>query len=47
MDDDLGLKGEGDFILAKSDLSHTIQVPIFLLVEAKKEDIGERVATHC
>jgi len=41
VDADLGLKGECDFILAKSDLSHTIQAPIFLLVEAKKNDIGE------
>jgi hypothetical protein len=36
-----GLNGECDFILSKGPLSSTIQTPIFLLVEAKKNDVKE------
>lgn len=36
-----GLNGECDFILTKGPLSSTIQNPIFLLVEAKKNDVKE------
>ncbi len=39
-DSEKGLNGECDFILAKGPISHTIQTPIFALVEAKKNDIG-------
>ncbi|OQY43740.1 MAG: hypothetical protein B6242_14110 [Anaerolineaceae bacterium 4572_78] len=40
VDKEKGLVGECDFILSKGDMSHTIQTPIFSLVEAKKKDIG-------
>lgn len=35
-----GLVGECDFILSKGPVAHTIQTPIFALVEAKKNDIS-------
>lgn len=38
-DPDKGLDGECDFILSKGEISHTIQVPIVALLEAKKHDI--------
>ncbi len=38
-DPDKGLDGECDFILSKGELSHTIQIPIVALAEAKKHDI--------
>ncbi len=38
-DREKGLNGECDFILTKGEMSHTIQTPIFALVEAKKDDI--------
>lgn len=41
VDEERGLKGECDFILSKGPISSTIQAPIFLLVEAKKNDIKE------
>jgi hypothetical protein len=41
VDNEHGLKGECDFILSKGPVSSTIQVPIFALVEAKKNDIKE------
>lgn len=40
VDKEKGLVGECDFILAKGEIAHTIQAPIFSLVEAKKKDIG-------
>ncbi len=39
VDPERGLNGECDFILAKGEMSHTVQSPIFALVEAKKNDI--------
>ena len=39
VDADLGLNGECDFILTTGEISHTIQTPIFALVEAKRADI--------
>lgn len=39
VDEKQGLKGECDFILAKSPVSMTMQAPIVSLVEAKKSDI--------
>ncbi|MCK4493430.1 MAG: hypothetical protein KAU26_05210 [Methylococcales bacterium] len=36
-----GLTGECDFILSKGMMTHTIQAPIFALVEAKKNDISQ------
>ncbi|MCK5898132.1 MAG: hypothetical protein KAG06_03570 [Methylococcales bacterium] len=36
-----GLTGECDFILSKGQMTHTIQTPIFALVEAKKNDISQ------
>jgi hypothetical protein len=41
VDEEKGLKGECDFILSKGAVSTTIQSPIFLLVEAKKNDIKD------
>jgi hypothetical protein len=41
VDEEKGLKGECDFILSKGAISLTLQAPIFLLVEAKKNDIKE------
>ncbi len=38
-DPDTGLDGECDFILSKGEISHTIQIPIVALAEAKKHDI--------
>ncbi len=38
-DPDKGLDGECDFILSKGEISHTIQIPIVALAEAKKHDI--------
>ncbi|KHD06644.1 hypothetical protein PN36_29850 [Candidatus Thiomargarita nelsonii] len=40
-DSEKGLNGECDFILSKGPISSTIQVPIFSLVEAKKNDVKE------
>jgi hypothetical protein len=40
VDKERGLFGECDFILAKGEITHTIQAPIFALVAAKKKDIG-------
>jgi len=40
-DPEKGLNGECDFILSKGPISSTIQVPIFSLVEAKKNDVKE------
>ena len=34
-----GLHGECDFIFTKGKITHTIQTPIFALVEGKKDDI--------
>lgn len=39
VDQNKGLVGECDFILTKGEMKHTIQKPIFALVEAKKHDI--------
>lgn len=39
VDEEQGLKGECDFILAKSPVSLTMHAPILSLVEAKKSDI--------
>lgn len=39
VDQNRGLVGECDFILTKGKIKHTIQKPIFALVEAKKNDI--------
>jgi hypothetical protein len=41
VNDEKGLKGECDFILSKGPISSTIQAPIFILVEAKRNDIKE------
>jgi hypothetical protein len=41
VDDETGLKGECDFILAHGAMTTTLQAPIFCLVEAKKNDIKE------
>lgn len=41
VDDETGLKGECDFILARGAMTTTLQSPIFCLVEAKKNDIKE------
>jgi len=40
VDKDKGLTGECDFILSKGAMTHSIQSPIFALVEAKKNDIS-------
>lgn len=40
VDKDKGLTGECDFILSKGSITHSIQSPIFALVEAKKNDIS-------
>jgi len=40
VDQSKGLVGECDFILTKGEMKHTIQKPIFALIEAKKHDIG-------
>lgn len=40
IDENKGLVGECDFILTKGEIKHSIQEPIFLLVEAKKHDLG-------
>lgn len=40
-DESQGLNGECDFIVAKGAIRHTLQTPIFTLVETKKDDIGE------
>jgi hypothetical protein len=40
VDQDKGLVGECDFLLSKGPVAHTIQIPIFALVEAKKNDIS-------
>jgi len=40
-DPEKGLNGECDFILSKGPISSTIQLPIFSLVEAKKNDVKE------
>jgi len=42
-DKTLGLTGECDFIFSKGEMVHTIQAPVFTLVEAKKKDIGEGI----
>ena len=39
VDDETGLKGKCDFILAHGAMTTTLQAPIFCLVEAKKNDI--------
>lgn len=39
VDSSKGLHGECDFILSKGTISHTIQVPIIALVEAKRHDM--------
>lgn len=43
VDKEQGLIGECDFIFSKGEMTHTIQAPIFTLVEAKKKDIGEGI----
>lgn len=40
VDDELGLKGECDFLLSKRPLAFSLEAPIFGLVEAKKNDIN-------
>lgn len=40
-DPDRGLKGECDFILARSDSSLVFQAPLMVILEAKKHDIEE------
>jgi hypothetical protein len=41
IDPDRGLKGECDFILARSESSLVLQAPLMVLLEAKKNDIEE------
>jgi hypothetical protein len=41
VDPDRGLKGEADFILAKSQTSFALQSPLMVVLEAKKNDIEE------
>ena len=41
VDPDRGLKGECDFILARSESSQIIQAPLMVLLEAKKGDVEE------
>jgi hypothetical protein len=40
VDKENGLVGECDFIIAKGQITHTIQTPILTLIEAKKNDIS-------
>ena len=40
VDDNAGLNGECDFLLAYGDVSDILEVPIFSITEAKKQDIG-------
>lgn len=39
-DDNAGLNGECDFLLAYGDVSDILETPIFTITEAKKQDIG-------
>jgi hypothetical protein len=39
-DDNSGLNGECDFLLAYGDVSDILETPIFSITEAKKQDIG-------
>ena len=39
-DDNAGLNGECDFLLAYGDVSDILETPIFTITEAKKHDIG-------
>jgi hypothetical protein len=41
VDPDRGLKGECDFILARSESSLVLQAPLMVILEAKKNDIEE------
>lgn len=43
VDKDQGLTEECDFLFSKGEMAHTIQAPVFTLVEAKKKDIGEGI----
>lgn len=47
VDKERGLIGECDFILAKNPIAHTLQAPIFALVEAKKNDIDSGLGQCC
>ena len=40
VDDNAGLNGECDFLLAYGDVSDILETPIFTITEAKKQDIG-------
>lgn len=39
-DDSAGLNGECDFLLSYGDVSDILEIPIFTITEAKKQDIG-------
>ncbi|MFN4261755.1 MAG: hypothetical protein ACK4RK_20940 [Gemmataceae bacterium] len=41
VDEQRGLKGECDFILARSESSYVLQAPLMVILEAKKNDIEE------
>ncbi len=43
VDQEQGLNGECDFLFSQGEMAHTIQAPVFTLVEAKKKDIGEGI----
>ena len=43
VDKEQGLTGECDFLFSKGVITHTIQAPVFTLVEANKRDIGEGI----
>jgi hypothetical protein len=47
VDKERGLTGECDFILAQNKVAHTLQAPIFALVEAKKNDIASGLGQCC
>jgi hypothetical protein len=43
VDAGLGLKGECDFVLARSATRYALQTPIMVILEAKKHDIDEGI----
>ncbi|KOR31192.1 hypothetical protein TI04_02185 [Achromatium sp. WMS2] len=47
VDKERGLTGECDFILAQNKVAHTLQAPVFALVEAKKNDIAAGLGQCC
>ena len=46
-DKEAGLQGECDFILSKDTKSYEISIPIFQIVEAKRNDLDEGIKQCC